>query len=47
MSSGDPLKMYLAAVYEYMDPVGVCVAEVFHELPSAKVHIQSMSVKPL
>lgn len=37
LSSADPLKMYLAAVYDHTDPFGVCVAEVFHELPSAKV----------
>ena len=37
VSSNEPLKMYLAAVYEHTDPTGVCVAEVFHELPSAKV----------
>jgi protein polybromo-1 len=36
MSSGDPLKLFLAAVYEHTDSTGVCIAEVFHELPSAK-----------
>ena len=37
LTSEDPLKMYMAAVYEHTDPTGVCVAEVFHELPSVKV----------
>ena len=37
--SNEPLKMFFAAVYEHTDPTGVCVAEVFHELPSAKVHV--------
>lgn len=37
LTSTDPLKMFLAAVYEHTDSTGVCVAEVFHELPSAKV----------
>ena len=39
LSSGDPLKMFLAAVYEHTDSTGVCVAEAFHELPSAKVSL--------
>ena len=39
MSSGDPLKLFLAAVYEHTDSTGVCIAEVFHELPSAKVSV--------
>ena len=37
LTSSDPLKMFLASVYEHTDSTGVCVAEVFHELPSAKV----------
>ena len=36
LASGDPLKMYVAAVYDHRDTAGVCLAEVFHELPSAK-----------
>ena len=35
--SGDPLKMFLAAVYDYRDASGMSIAEVFHELPSVKV----------
>ena len=38
LASDDPLKMYLAAVYDHTDPAGVCVAEIFYELPSSKVH---------
>ena len=36
-SSDDPVKIYLAAVYDYREPNGEFVAETFHELPSAKV----------
>ncbi len=35
--SEDPIKIFLAAVYNYHDPSGEFVAEPFHELPSQKV----------
>ena len=35
--SVDPVKIYLAAVYDYHSASGEFVSEVFHELPSAKV----------
>ena len=35
--SVDPVKIYLAAVYDYHSVSGEFVSEVFHELPSAKV----------
>ena len=35
--SVDPVKIYLAAVYDHHSVSGEFVSEVFHELPSAKV----------
>ena len=37
--SVDPVKIYLAAVYDYHTVSGEFVSEVFHELPSAKVQL--------
>ena len=37
--SVDPVKIYLAAVYDYHSMSGEFVSEVFHELPSAKVQL--------
>lgn len=37
VSSGDPVKLLFATVYDYHDPSGEFVAEPFHELPSSKV----------
>ena len=39
VQSNDPVKIFLAAVYDYHDSSGEFVAEVFHELPSAKVRV--------
>ena len=33
-SSDDPVKIFMASVYDYHDPLGSYVAEIFHELPS-------------
>ena len=38
-ASEDPIKMFLAAVYDHHDPMGELVAEPFHELPSPKVEL--------
>lgn len=35
--SADPVKIYLAAVYDYHSASGEFISEVFHELPSPKV----------
>ena len=33
-NSEDPVKIFMASVYDYHDPAGSYVAEIFHELPS-------------
>ena len=42
VSSENPIKIFLATVYDYHDPNGEYVAEPFQELPSAKVFIQDL-----
>ena len=44
VKSNEPVKMFLAAVYNYHDSSGEFVAEAFHSLPSAKVRVANCPI---